>query len=58
MKKNLAFNIFKDDKWGTYVNLPLEHIEKRRVTNASIIIKNVGDLTSLDWFQSPPVYVR
>lgn len=56
MKKNLVTNILKDKKWGTYVKMPLELIRKIPVTNASIEIPYVGDLSSLNWFQSPPIY--
>lgn len=35
IKKNLIFNIAKDNEWGTYVFLPLENENKRVVTNAT-----------------------
>ncbi|XP_072399714.1 fatty acid synthase-like [Diabrotica undecimpunctata] len=49
IKKNLTFNILRNNNWGTYVHLPLKELEKQNVGNAAININNVGDLSTLDW---------
>lgn len=56
LRKNLVFNIFRDGNWGTYVYLPMEKIAERHVNNAAVHIRTVGDLGSLVWVQSPPIY--
>lgn len=58
INKNLAYNIFKDGKWGTYVYLPFEPVDKRGVTDAVVDISTIGNLSSLKWFQSLPIYHR
>ncbi|KAG5872019.1 hypothetical protein JTB14_036445 [Gonioctena quinquepunctata] len=55
LKKNLTFNIFRGDKWGTYVHLPiLKDSKMKLVTNALVKIETVGDSSKLKWFERPP----
>lgn len=58
IKKNLLFNILRNKNWGTYVHLPLEDIVKKEVNNAAVNIRTVGNLSSLEWIQTPPLYTR
>ncbi|KAG5873391.1 hypothetical protein JTB14_027737 [Gonioctena quinquepunctata] len=54
LEKNLTFNIFRGDKWGTYVHLPiLKDPKMKLVTNAFVKIGTVGDLSTLKWFERP-----
>lgn len=56
IEKNLVFNILRHKIWGTYVYLPLEDTVEREVSNASINIRTVGNLSSLEWVQAPTIY--
>lgn len=56
LRKNLVFNVLRAGKWGTYVYLPMEEITKRNLSNAAVQIRTVGDLGSLEWVESPPLY--
>ncbi|CAG9833288.1 unnamed protein product [Diabrotica balteata] len=47
--KNLTFNILKNNKWGTYVHLPLKKLCQQNVGNAAVNINNIGDLSTLEW---------
>lgn len=58
IKKNLVYNILKNRNWGTYVYLPFESVKEREVTDAVVDIATVGNLSSLKWFQSLPIYHR
>ncbi|KAG5869188.1 hypothetical protein JTB14_000254 [Gonioctena quinquepunctata] len=54
LEKNLTFNIFRGNKWGTYVHLPISKDPKKKlVTNALVKIETVGDLSTMKWFERP-----
>lgn len=53
IRKNLVFNVLKNNEWGTYVYFPLEDIGKREVMDAAVDIE-AGHLSSLQWVQTPP----
>ncbi|CAG9854644.1 unnamed protein product [Phyllotreta striolata] len=53
LKKNLTFNVLKDNNWGTYVHLPLRDIEDRKVGNAAVNISVIGDLSTITWIERP-----
>lgn len=56
LKKDLVLSILKKGKWGTYVYLPLEDIGTKLVHDATVDIIAVGNLSSLTWMQTPPIY--
>ncbi|KAJ8915050.1 hypothetical protein NQ315_016025, partial [Exocentrus adspersus] len=47
LEKNIIFNILKNGKWGTIVQLPLNVKQEKEVENASVNVSSVGDLSSL-----------
>lgn len=54
LKKDLNYNVYKNNKWGTYVHLPLKgSLDKQDVENAAITLSTIGDLSSLYWIQRP-----
>lgn len=55
LRKDLTINVLKNRKWGTYLHLPMEYIESRAVSQASVSIKTVGDLSSLIWQEVPKI---
>lgn len=53
LRKDLRVNIMKNGRWGTYVYCNLIYGNKKAVSNASLTMKTVGDLSSLAWEESP-----
>nr|XP_023019448.1 fatty acid synthase-like [Leptinotarsa decemlineata] len=53
LKKNLTFNILRNNDWGTVVHLPLLQVEQKPVGNAALGISSVGDLSTLNWEERP-----
>lgn len=58
LKKNLYINIARNQKWGTYVYVDLKELAKKPVTNASVDIVTIGNLSTLAWMESLPVYKK
>lgn len=58
LKKALAFNVLRQKKWGTFLHLPLEINDTKAVTNAEVEITTIGDLSTLRWVESLPVYAE
>lgn len=56
--KNLTINVLKSGKWGTFVHFPLEFEETKTLPDAAVVIDKIGDLSSLNWVQSPTNYNR
>ncbi|XP_018336345.1 fatty acid synthase-like [Agrilus planipennis] len=51
LKKNLAVNIHKDGKWGTYRHLPLEENVLVEADHSYVNTLVRGDLSSLRWIE-------
>uniref|UniRef100_A0A6P7F9W8 oleoyl-[acyl-carrier-protein] hydrolase n=1 Tax=Diabrotica virgifera virgifera TaxID=50390 RepID=A0A6P7F9W8_DIAVI len=49
IKKDLTFNVLSNNKWGTYVHLPLRDLNKQTVGNAAVDISTLGDLSTIEW---------
>lgn len=49
----MAINIFKDGKRGTYRHLPLENSKKVKTMHRFVTNSTMGDLSSLEWFEGP-----
>lgn len=58
MSKNLTFNIIKEGIWGTMIHFPIELSVEREVTDASISLTTIGDLSSLTWIERPPFHFK
>ncbi|CAK1589934.1 unnamed protein product [Parnassius mnemosyne] len=54
LNKDLAMNVFKNGQWGTYRHVQLIGLEKTSpVPHAYVNVQNIGDLSSLRWFEGP-----
>lgn len=53
LSKNLIFNVLRKNEWGTFVHLPLGDVEKRQVSNASVSLPTLGDLSTITWIERP-----
>ncbi|CAG7786560.1 unnamed protein product, partial [Allacma fusca] len=56
LQKDLVFNTFKNNAWGTFCNLSIPKEEFLKQTYSSIAYANaltLGDLSSLSWIESP-----
>ncbi|KAF9408342.1 hypothetical protein HW555_011931 [Spodoptera exigua] len=51
LKKDLAFNVYKDGHWGTYRHLLLNDLETVRADHAYVNALTIGDLSSLKWVE-------
>ncbi|XP_072378050.1 LOW QUALITY PROTEIN: fatty acid synthase-like [Diabrotica undecimpunctata] len=49
LKKDLTFNVLRNNNWATYVHLPLKDLNKQNVGNAAVSINTLGDLSTLEW---------
>ncbi|KAJ8964696.1 hypothetical protein NQ317_001270 [Molorchus minor] len=58
LEKDLTFNVLRNNRWGTLVHLPLEPIEDKAVTDASVSILTPGDLSTLHWVQMSSSYAQ
>ena len=57
IKKDLAFNVFKDNKWGFYKPNVQQSMAKTVLTeHAFLNTSNRGDLSSLKWFECQHKY--
>ena len=54
MKKDLAMNVLKNGQWGSYRHIPLV-LPETKIEQAYIDIQQVGQLSSLEWVESPPM---
>ncbi|CAG7816008.1 unnamed protein product, partial [Allacma fusca] len=53
LKKDLVFNVYKNEVWGSYVNMTIDNLEIPRISeHVYANIQTVGDLTSLYWEES------
>lgn len=53
LSKGLAFNVYKNGKWGTYRHVKLQN-DFKKIDNNSFVNPIVrGDLSSLSWIQKP-----
>lgn len=53
IKKNLAVNICKDGKWGTYRHLRLEDSTDYLCEHSFVTCLSRGDLSTLKWIEGP-----
>ncbi|CAG5047033.1 unnamed protein product [Parnassius apollo] len=54
LSNDLAMNVLKNGQWGTYRHVPLIGLEKTYpVPHAYVNVQNIGDLSSLRWFEGP-----
>ncbi|EFA05248.1 Fatty acid synthase-like Protein [Tribolium castaneum] len=53
LAKNLAFNVYKNQKWGTYRHLHLDEAVQSRKDHAFVSLLSRGDLSSLRWVEGP-----
>ncbi|XP_050553071.1 fatty acid synthase-like [Spodoptera frugiperda] len=51
LKKDLAFNVYKDGQWGTYRHLLLDDLETVPANHAYVNALTIGDLSSLTWVE-------
>ncbi|KAJ8915036.1 hypothetical protein NQ315_016011, partial [Exocentrus adspersus] len=56
LEKDTIFNILKNGKWGTIVQLPLNAEQEKKVENASVNISSIGDLSSFVRVERPSSY--
>jgi fatty acid synthase len=55
LRKNLAINIYKSGKWGTYGHLLLEELQEVECEHCFGDVSAKGDLSSMRWLQRPPI---
>lgn len=53
LKKNLAINIFKNGKWGTYRHFPINTNEEFQFRHTFVNQVTVGDISSIRWMAGP-----
>ncbi|KAF9794028.1 hypothetical protein SFRURICE_010511, partial [Spodoptera frugiperda] len=51
LKKDLAFNVYKDGQWGTYRHLLLDDLDTVPANHAYVNALTIGDLSSLTWVE-------
>lgn len=51
LAKDLAVNIYKDGKWGSYRHLLLEELSSIKAVHRYVNTTVRGDLSSLQWFE-------
>lgn len=51
--KDLALNVYKNGKWGSYRHLLLEKVSDVDVPHAYVSSVSCGDLTSFKWVEGP-----
>ncbi|XP_023311097.1 fatty acid synthase-like [Anoplophora glabripennis] len=56
LKKNMAFNVYKNGQWGTFRHLQLEDSNIVESEHCFVNISGRGDLSSLQWTQGPLKY--
>jgi fatty acid synthase len=55
LRKNLAINIYKSGKWGTYRHLLLEELQEVECEHCFGDVSAKGDLSSMRWLEGPPI---
>jgi fatty acid synthase len=55
VRKNLAVNIYKSGKWGTYRHLLLEELQEVESEYCFGDVSAKGDLSSMRWLEEPPI---
>ncbi|XP_066906939.1 fatty acid synthase [Halyomorpha halys] len=53
LAKDLAINIIKNGKWGTYRHIKIEEVKKVPNLHVYTNVLTRGDLSSLNWIQGP-----
>ena len=53
LRKNLAINVWKDSRWGSYRHLLLEEQPTVRKEHMFVNVTVKGDLSSLRWIEGP-----
>jgi fatty acid synthase len=55
LRKNLAINIYKSGKWGTYRHLLLEELQEVECEHCFGDVSAKGDLSSMRWLEGQPI---
>ncbi|KAJ3619939.1 hypothetical protein MTP99_003942 [Tenebrio molitor] len=55
LRKNLAINIYKSGKWGTYRHLLLEELQEVECEHCFGDVSAKGDLSSMRWLEESPI---
>lgn len=58
LEKGLMANVLKEGQWGSYRHLQLDQRSDVRVEHAYVNTRTMGDLSSLEWIQSPLTYCQ
>ncbi|KMQ91967.1 fatty acid synthase [Lasius niger] len=58
LEKGLMANVLKEGQWGSYRHLQLDQRTDVRVEHAYVNARTTGDLSSLEWIQSPLTYCQ
>lgn len=58
LSTNLTFNVYRQGKWGTFVHLPLHPTKNKNVSDATVGILTVGDLSTLSWVERSSSYMK
>ncbi|RUS75295.1 hypothetical protein EGW08_016938, partial [Elysia chlorotica] len=56
VRKDLAYNVFKNGKWGTYRGFVISDADRQKERPSEYVYADwlsVGDMSSLRWFDSP-----
>ncbi|XP_049273337.1 fatty acid synthase-like [Rhipicephalus sanguineus] len=59
VEKDLVMNVHRDGQWGSYRHRAVQWSEKAKTSThfAYLQVKNRGDLSSLQWYESPLGYL-
>lgn len=49
--KDLAINVYKNEKWGCFVKLPIDELVPEKVRHAFVLRKINGLKSSLKWYK-------
>jgi fatty acid synthase len=55
LRKNLAINIYKSGKWGTYRHLLLEELQEVECEHCFANVLAKGDLSNMRWLEGSPI---
>ncbi|KAJ8916588.1 hypothetical protein NQ315_000232 [Exocentrus adspersus] len=58
LERNLTVNVLRRGEWGTLIHKFLEPLQKRNVKDASVRVTVPGVLSTLDWVERSPNYIR
>lgn len=53
LEKNMAVNVYKNGKWGTYRHLLLDSASEVEAEHCYVNVTTRGDLSSLRWIEGP-----